>query len=388
MKRFLFVVGARPNFMKVSPILPAMKGRRLESILVHTGQHYDKSMSDYFLSDLGIGEPDINLGVGSGSHTEQIGRIMIGLEKILESQRPDVTIVVGDVNSTLAGALTSVKVGIPSAHVEAGYRSFDWTMPEEINRRVVDNVSQLLFAPTNYAVSNLLAEGIGKERIHFVGNIMINCLINQMRQIDSSTYPEEHNLVKREYVVMTAHRPSNVDSPEELRNLIKIIKVVQDKIKVIYPIHPRTKKSLLNTGLMASLERMKNLIMTPPMGYHDFVRLMKDALFVMTDSGGIQEETTYLKVPCMTLRYNTERVLTLQEGTNTLVGLEVSRVRDYVKKITSDDEFYGAITDIKTPKFWDDKVGTRIVDILEKSDLSLPTKDMLYAYSKTFKKGD
>jgi len=314
--KIINVTGARPNMMKVAPLMEAMKKHReLKPVLIHTGQHYDEKMSKVFFDDLSMPEPDIYLGVGSGSHAEQTAKVMIEFEKILTSERPDMVVVVGDINSTMACAITAVKLHIPVAHVEAGLRSFDRTMPEEINRIVTDSVSDYLFTTSEDANENLKREGIPDEKIYFAGNVMIDTLLRHREKAQKSDIIKRLGLKERGYAVLTLHRPSNVDGKENFKRILDAILQIQKRIKIVFPIHPRTLKMIKGHGLFDFAEELKNLAVVEPLGYLEFLKLMTDAKFVLTDSGGIQEETTILNIPCLTLRENTERPVTVTEGT-------------------------------------------------------------------------
>ncbi|MCK5629361.1 MAG: UDP-N-acetylglucosamine 2-epimerase (non-hydrolyzing) [Nanoarchaeota archaeon] len=326
--------------MKIAPIIRAMK---CENILVHTGQHYDNNMSDSFFKDLGIPHPDINLEVGSGSHAEQTAKIMIEFEKVCLKEKPTHVLVVGDVNSTIACALVAKKLGIKIIHVEAGLRSFDETMPEEINRVLVDRISDYLFVTEQSGVDNLLKEGVAKEKIHLVGNVMIDTLIYNLPKIDKiKKYSEE------DYCVVTMHRPSNVDNKEILERLLKVIKEIP--IKVVFPMHPRTR------GKVKSLDGVDVL---EPLGYLDFMNLVKNAKFMLTDSGGIQEETTYLGVPCITMRENTERPVTVEVGSNVLVGSDVALIKKNIELVLKGGFKKGSV-----PEMWDGETAERVFDKL------------------------
>src|SRR5262245_59211824 len=321
------VVGARPNFMKMAPIVAEM-GRHpsIRSRLVHTGQHDDAAMSQLFFHELGMPRPDVYLGVGSGTHTTQTARVMLDFEPVLLEDRPDVVVVVGDVNSTLACALVAVKMGIRVAHVEAGLRSFDRSMPEEINRILTDAISDLLLIPSPDGRENLLREGIPEERIRFVGNVMIDTLRQHQEKALARPILRDLRIVPRGYAVLTLHRPSNVDDPETLARLIDVVDTVQRRLPLVFPLHPRTRAMLDQHGLGARLREVPGLRLTDPLGYLDFLAPMSQARVVLTDSGGIQEETTALGVPCLTLRENTERPITVTQGTNRLVGRDPRRI--------------------------------------------------------------
>jgi len=355
----IVVVGARPNFMKASPLMREFAGRgRIEARLVHTGQHYDENMSKVFFEDLELPEPDIYLGIGSGSHAQQTARVMVEFEKVVLDDRPDLIIVVGDVNSTLACSIVGSKLWIPVAHVEAGLRSFDLTMPEEINRMVTDILSRFCFTTSPEAETNLLREGVGKDRIYFVGNIMIDSLLKYLGKADGSAVMDRLGLAEKEYMLVTLHRPSNVDDPAELRELFSMLSRLAERMPVVLPIHPRTKKMLESADPPVSLSGRLNLI--DPVGYLEFVGLMKSAGIVVTDSGGIQEETTVLGVPCVTVRENTERPITIEVGTNVLAGTDPAKVEAAVTEILDNGPGEHSL-----PPLWDGKTAGRIADVLE-----------------------
>ncbi len=356
--RVLAVAGARPNFMKIAPLMHEFARRpdRFEPILVHTGQHYDQAMSDSFFRDLGIPEPDVNLGVGSGSHGVQTAQVLMKIEALLIERRPHVVLVVGDVNSTLAATLAAIKLHIPVAHVEAGLRSWDREMPEELNRVLTDSVSHWLFTTESVAEENLIREGVPKESIHFVGNVMIDTLLShreRARQLDTL---ERLGLEPKRYAVLTLHRPSNVDSPDQLRRLFEVLGKLNRDLPVVFPAHPRTAKAIEEHLGGAK----PDLHMTGPLGYLDFLCLMTDAQMVLTDSGGIQEETTALGVACLTLRDSTERPVTVTEGTNTIVGTDPSAIEAAIRTLRESPPTQG-----RQPALWDGHAAGRIVDILE-----------------------
>jgi len=358
--KFLIVVGARPNFIKIAPLFEEFKNyKNIKPALVHTGQHYDYKMSQVFFHDLNIPKPDYNLGVGSGSHAWQTAKTMERLEPVLLKEKPDLVIVVGDVNSTLAGALVAAKLHIPVAHIEAGLRSFDMAMPEEINRRLTDHISDFLFVTEPSGVKHLLNEGIDKKKIYLVGNIMIDALIKSKEKIRKSKILKELNLKKKKYAVLTLHRPENVDNKKKLKALFSALEEVQEKIKLIYPIHPRVRKRIAEFGLIPIFNKMKNLILIDALGYLDFLSLEAEARFVLTDSGGIQEETTFLRLPCLTLRRNTERPTTVEIGTNIICGNDRKKIIREVDRILLTKQKRG-----KIPKFWDGKVAQRITKII------------------------
>jgi UDP-N-acetylglucosamine 2-epimerase (non-hydrolysing) len=355
------IIGARPNFPKIAPLLREMRRHpEIFPILVHTGQHYDERLSDVFFRQMGIPNPDINLEVGSGSHAWQTAEILKRIEPFLVDQRPDLVLVVGDVNSTVATTLAAVKLGIPVAHVEAGLRSFDRTMPEEINRVVTDSLAEYLFVTEEDAIANLLHEGRPRNCIYFVGNVMIDTLRHFLPVARETTLVHELGLRNgrgvAQFAVLTLHRPSNVDSTETLRGLLQAVEAVADLMPVIFPVHPRTSARL--SGI--KMGRHPKLRMIPPVGYLDFLGLMSQARLVMTDSGGIQEETTALGVPCLTLRENTERPVTVTEGTNRIVGQDPVKIRRAVDDILD----RGGTEELRVPKLWDGHAAERIVEIL------------------------
>ncbi|MBN4049079.1 UDP-N-acetylglucosamine 2-epimerase (non-hydrolyzing) [archaeon AH-315-M20] len=360
--KILSVVGTRPNFMKIAPLVEEFKKHKVEHILVHTGQHYDTEMSKLFFDDLELPKPDINLGVGSGSYEEQTIKIKKNLKEILTREKPNLVVVVGDVNSTVAGAEAAHELGINVAHVEAGLRSFDMSMPEEGNRIRTDKISDFLFTTEKSGDENLLKEGISKEKIYFVGNVMIDTLLKHKEKAQQSKILKKLNLEKGNYCSLTLHRPSNVDNKEDFENALYILGKIQEKIKIVFPIHPRARKNIKTFNLDEKIKNMKSLIMTDPFGYLDFVHLMANSKFVLTDSGGIQEETTVLGVPCITLRKNTERPVTVEQGTNLLVSIDADRV------IEKSMEIIGNKIDIKNkiPELWDGKAAERIVNVLVK----------------------
>ncbi|UCE06469.1 MAG: UDP-N-acetylglucosamine 2-epimerase (non-hydrolyzing) [bacterium] len=357
----LNVIGARPNFMKIAPIHRIMKtSEKIDPILVHTGQHYDDIMSKIFFVDLGLPEPDVYLGVGSGTHAQQTGAIMVELEKIVLDLKPNLVLVVGDVNSTMAAALVASKLHIPIAHVEAGLRSFDRSMPEEINRKVTDALADFLFITEVSGRKNLLREGIPAEKIYFVGNVMIDSLMSHLKQAQKSNIVARLNLDHQSYALLTLHRPSNVDDRVTFNNILNSLEQIQKQIPIIYPIHPRSRKMLDQFQFASRIKKMTNFKLTDPLGYFDFLRLMENAKFVLSDSGGIQEETTVLGIPCLTLRKNTERPITVELGTNVVVGTDTEKIVAESFKILSGQSKKGGI-----PPLWDGNAARRIVDILE-----------------------
>jgi UDP-N-acetylglucosamine 2-epimerase (non-hydrolysing) len=351
----LHAVGARPNFMKIAPILAAAgRSAHLRSTLVHTGQHYDERMARLLFTELGIPRPDVDLEVGSASHAQQTALILARFEPILLEQRPDLVLVVGDVNSTLACSLCAVKLGIPVAHVEAGLRSFDRTMPEEINRLMTDAVSDLLFVSEPSGLENLQREGVADDKVHFVGNVMIDTLLAHRQRAEATDALSRHGLEHQRYAVLTLHRPSNVDDPETLVRIFAPILDLARQMPVLFPVHPRTRERLERSGLAG-----KGLRIVEPLGYLDFLKLMVHARLVLTDSGGIQEETTVLGVPCITLRENTERPVTVTHGTNVLAGTDPARIR---AAITSALDAPRIPTE--PPPKWDGHAAERIVEVL------------------------
>jgi UDP-N-acetylglucosamine 2-epimerase (non-hydrolysing) len=358
--KILYIAGARPNFVKLAPVLAAARAcPHLQAMLVHTGQHYDRALSGDFFDQLALPDPDINLGIGSGTHIQQISGVMAALEPVLGQYRPDLLLVVGDVNSTLAAALCAAKCDIPIAHVEAGLRSRDRTMPEEVNRILTDALAQLLFTTERDADTNLRAEGIAPERIHFVGNPMIDSLLQHREQACKSTILDTLGISGSRYALLTLHRPSNVDKPATLAKLIETIMWLATQLPVVFPMHPRTMAALKAAGLDHDFAAAKGVIACPPLGYLDFLALMMQAALVLTDSGGIQEETTALGVPCLTLRENTERPVTITEGTNLLVGTDPAVIKKEVQSILAGSHRVGCI-----PELWDGRAGERIVEIL------------------------
>jgi UDP-N-acetylglucosamine 2-epimerase (non-hydrolysing) len=352
------VVGARPNFVKIAPIMHELRALTgVTATLIHTGQHYDSQMSDIFFENLEIPAPDVNLGVHSSSAVSQITEIMTRLEPVLASELPDVVVVVGDVNSTLAGALTAVKVGLRVAHVEAGLRSFDRSMPEEINRVLTDAAADLLFTTECAANQNLTREGIPKERVHFVGNVMIDTLFRYRERSRESRILERLRLSPGSYVALTLHRPSNVDDTGTLERIINAIARIQAEVPIVFPVHPRTRQRLEALG--GWLPSLPGLRLVEPLPYLDFVHLMANARCVLTDSGGIQEETTALGVPCLTVRMNTERPVTVTHGTNRVVGIEPSAIYAAWRDVAEGRWPMGEL-----PELWDGKAAERIVGIL------------------------
>ncbi len=369
--KVLCVVGARPNFMKIAPIMDALAASPLQVRLVHTGQHYDEAMKHQFFNQLGIPRPDMDLEVGSGSHAVQTAEVMRRFEPVVDAEQPNAVLVVGDVNSTIACALVASKKGIPVVHVEAGLRSYDRTMPEEINRILTDQISDLLFTTERSARDNLLREGIADERIHFVGNVMIDTLLRHVKQ----AVPVEQVLSgfvnapvflqsATGYGVLTLHRPSNVDDPVVLERLLVTLRNISERLPLIFPVHPRTESRIKALGL-ESLTLTPRIQRLPPQGYLEMLGLMSRARLVLTDSGGIQEETTALGVPCITLRESTERPITAEQGTNTIVGTDPEKILSAANEILSEALSKGRKAG-QVPELWDGRAAQRIAVILEK----------------------
>lgn len=353
MFKMLHVVGARPNFMKVAPVWRALGEVGLHQAIVHTGQHYDPNMSDVFFDQLGMARPDINLEVGSGSHAQQTALIMTRFEEVVLERRPDLVLVYGDVNSTVAAALVCAKLGVPVAHVEAGLRSFDRTMPEEINRLLTDQLADLLFTPSEDGNRNLAREGIPASKVYLVGNVMIDTLVRLMEH----ARPPKDVAIDGSFALVTLHRPSNVDDPGSLRRIFAALEALTGELRVIFPVHPRTRKRMADLGL--SVSDPKRFQLLEPIGYLEFLALQQRARVVITDSGGIQEETTYLGVPCLTLRENTERPVTVELGTNVLIGRDMDLLRASVQKILAGQWKNGHI-----PPLWDGQASQRIAKVV------------------------
>jgi UDP-N-acetylglucosamine 2-epimerase (non-hydrolysing) len=355
--RILHVVGARPNFMKVAPVLRALcQYAGVTQSLVHTGQHYDVNMSDIFFQQLGIPAPNVNLEIGSASHAQQTAQIMARFEPVVSEHKPDIVLVYGDVNSTVAAALVCAKLLIPVAHVEAGLRSGDRTMPEEINRLVTDQLADLLFTPSPDGDINLANEGISAHKVHFVGNVMIDTLVRLRPQAETHWPSLQQRFGLDRYGLITLHRPSNVDEPTMLREILVTLDDISADLPLLFPIHPRTRKRISDQGLAVYAKRIQ---FCDPLGYLEFLTLQAHATLMLTDSGGVQEETTYLQVPCLTLRENTERPVTVAIGTNTLVGRSMERLQREVVSILVGEYKQGSI-----PPLWDGHAGQRIADIL------------------------
>ncbi|MDY7036194.1 MAG: UDP-N-acetylglucosamine 2-epimerase (non-hydrolyzing) [Thermodesulfobacteriota bacterium] len=353
------IAAARPNFMKIAPLYHALKREDwADPMIIHTGQHYDLNMSDAFFKDLSLPKPDTHLGVGSGTHAEQTGLVMINYEKILLQQQPALVIVVGDVNSTMAATLTAAKLGIKVAHLEAGLRSFDRSMPEEINRLVTDSLADILWTPSPDADDNLIGEGIWPEKIHRVGNIMIDSLEMLRDKIQKQDVYKEYGLTPGEYGLVTLHRPSNVDNHDILKGLCQLLTRISGTVPLIFPVHPRTRKNLEQEGLITLLKDATGLFLLEPLNYIRFMNLVFHCRLAITDSGGIQEETTYLGIPCLTIRPNTERPITINQGTNQLCTLE--NLESRVENIVSSKLNQGSI-----PEYWDGRTAGRVVNSIK-----------------------
>lgn len=360
MLKVLLIAGARPNFMKVAPIYAEMKRRAADfmPMIVHTGQHYDAAMSDAFFDDLGMPRPDVYLGVGSGSHAVQTAKIMTEFEPVVLREKPDWVVVVGDVNSTIACAMVSVKLGIKVAHVEAGLRSRDRAMPEEINRLLTDSISDLLLTTSQDADENLAAEGVPAEKIRFVGNVMIDSLLDHLKVAGTSNIRETVGVGEGNYAVATLHRPSNVDEETTFTGIIDALIDISNDLPIIFPVHPRTRAKIDEFGLAARISSSK-IRLIEPLGYIDFMRLYSGAKLVLTDSGGLQEETTVLGIPCLTLRENTERPVTITLGTNVLVGTDPDKIRKAAAEAIASTN-----RSTQIPPLWDGQAATRICDEL------------------------
>jgi UDP-N-acetylglucosamine 2-epimerase (non-hydrolysing) len=353
------VAGTRPNFMKIAPVRRALERRGLPMRLIHTGQHFDPSMSAVFFRDLGLPPPDVTLTTGGGSHAEQTASALVGVEADLTRHRPSLVVVVGDVTSTLAAALAAAKLGVPVVHVEAGLRARDWTMPEEINRVLTDQLADLLLYPSRDAAENLLAEGVPPERLAFCGNVMIDSLYAALGR--RTEILARLDLRSRAYAVATLHRPSNVDSAAALTATLDALEAIAERVPLVFPVHPRTIARADALGFAGRLRSTPGLVPIEPLGYDDFITLMSDARLVATDSGGIQEETTVLGIPCLTLRTSTERPVTVTQGTNVVVGLDPERIAREVTGILEGRGKRGRI-----PEGWDGKAGERVADAIER----------------------
>lgn len=363
-KKIILVAGVRPNFVKLAPLYQELSRRsdKFQPIILHTGQHYDQNMCDVFFEELGLPQPDIFLGVGSGTHAKQTADIMVAMESAFIEYTPDMVVVFGDVNSTLAAAITASKMSIPLAHVEAGLRAFDRSMPEEINRLVTDVLADLLLTPSKDANRNLEREGIPREKIRLVGNIMIDTLAAQLSRADESDILHKLQIESGAFALMTMHRPGNVDDVDTVEIVLDIIQGLATDHTIVFPMHPRTRKNFNALGGRAgavAAGSMKNVIVTEPLGYLDFLKLQKESAVTLTDSGGVQEETTYLGVPCLTLRPNTERPVTITHGSNHLIGLNAKSALEHARRFMSE-----RVVSAKTPPLWDGKTAARIVDAI------------------------
>ncbi len=359
--KIISVVGARPNFMKIAPLHRAFKNHgKINSIIVHTGQHYDEKMSDIFFNQLELPKPDYYLGIGGGTHTYQKANVMLKFEEIINKEKPDIVLVVGDVNATAACSIVAVKAGIKTVHVEAGLRSGDREMPEEVNRIITDSICNGLFVTEQSGMINLAKEGVPDEKVFFVGNVMIDSLVHFREKAKTSPILSNLSVAKKEYILMTMHRPSNVDNEEGLQKILQIIKNAAAQKTVIFPIHPRTKNNYTKLNLYTKLESIENLILLEPQGYLEFLHLMDNACLIITDSGGIQEETTFLQVPCLTFRDSTERPVTVTLGTNQLLAnLDPIIVNERMTDILNGNTKQGVI-----PPLWDGQTAERIANIL------------------------
>jgi UDP-N-acetylglucosamine 2-epimerase (non-hydrolysing) len=365
----LNVVGARPNFMKVAPLHRALEQYdQFDSRIVHTGQHYDEKMSNVFFNQLQLPRPDVYLGVGSGSHAVQTARVMTAFEEVVENMEPDLVVVVGDVNSTLACALVATKLHVPVAHVEAGLRSGDRRMPEEINRLVTDRVADYLFVTERSGIDHLREEGVSDDKIFFVGNLMIDSLVQFREKAAETSIVEDLGVEEGKYALMTMHRPANVDREDGVRALLRILEDIAAERPLVFPMHPRTRNRFEEFGLEEDLKRIGGLRLLEPLGYLEFLRLMETAAVVVTDSGGIQEETTFLGIPCLTLREHTERPVTIEQGTNELLPLEPAQVIRRVRKVAPTDPV------TERPPYWDGQTADRIVEVLETECLEAPVR--------------
>ena len=358
MKTILCIAGARPNFMKIAPVIAALNAAGFRAPLIHTGQHYDAEMSDRFFADLGLPRPEVNLEVGSGSHAQQTAEVMKRIEGVIERFRPEAVLVVGDVNSTIGCALVAVKMGVKVIHVEAGLRSGDRTMPEEINRVLTDQISDFLFTTEESALANLVREGIDPAKVVFVGNVMIDSLRRNLARAVPSEATAGAGMVAGTFALATLHRPSNVDDPAALAAILGVLAEIADRLAVVFPVHPRTRARISAAGLDPLLER-PGMVVLPPVGYLEMLGLMANARLVLTDSGGVQEETTALGVPCLTLRDSTERPITISHGTNTLVGTDAAAIRAAFAEVMESGGKAGRIPDL-----WDGAAAQRIARVL------------------------
>lgn len=360
-KKIFLIAGARPNFMKVAPLYRVLKqaSDSFDPVFVHTGQHYDNNMSHSFLHDLELPEPHVALNIGSASHAVQTAKIMMAFEQAVLEHRPDLVVVVGDVNSTIACALVASKLQIPVAHIEAGLRSYDREMPEEINRVLTDQISDLLFTTCEDGNINLRKEGIAGSRIHFIGNLMIESLIRFKSKIDASNVLDQMELESRGYVLMTLHRPSNVDDAETLQAMISTIETSVNGLKIVFPVHPRTQHIIEQNKIRIP----PKMVLAEPIPYYAFMNLQQHARFVLTDSGGVQEETTFFRTPCLTLRENTERPITISQGSNVLVGTKTKHI-----ELAIDDVLSGrTVKPYDMPQYWDDQVSRRFLEVVEQT---------------------
>jgi len=368
MRHIVCVVGARPNFMKMAPLLRALDAYpHLQATLVHTGQHYDANLSDVFFDELDMRKPDISLGVGSGKHGQQTARVLECFEEVLErgaedGQSYERVVVVGDVNSTMAAALAAVKLGIPAAHVEAGLRSFDRTMPEEINRIVTDSISDVLLVSEPTGMENLRREGHAEDQLHLTGNVMIDTLRSLLPRARSLDTLGRYDLTPREYALVTLHRPANVDSPEVLGRLLDVLIEVSENLPVVFPVHPRTARRMQEFQLADRFQSTAGVIQLPPLGYLDFLALSSQAKVIVTDSGGLQEESTALGVPCLTMRANTERPVTVNQGTSTLIGNDAEKLRRHLREVLG-----GSYKPGQCPELWDGRAAERIARVIVES---------------------
>ncbi len=360
------VIGVRPQVIKAAPLIKILdKDSEVELLLVHSGQHYDYEMSKIFFKELDLPDPIVNLGVKGGTHAEQTAKIMLKFEKILQKYNPDVVVVFGDANTTIASALAAVKTKIPVAHVEAGLRSWDMRMPEEINRVLTDHISQVLYAPTMYALEHLKNEGISPDLIYFSGDTMYDSILNHMKHIDETTILDEHGLEKENYIVVTSHRAENVDDKGNLTNIVNGLIDISERVKIIFPVHPRTLNRLSEFGLLEALKGNPNIILIKPVGYFEMLRLIRDAILVLTDSGGIQKEAFILRTPCVTMRTRTEWIETIKLGGNILVGPSRERiVKEVMRVVLNYDEIRSKLESTEIP-YGDGHASEKIVKDLK-----------------------